>query len=46
VIARNALAGDIWTPDGHRREIGETILLERNLRRIYPRPAVAPAGKL
>jgi hypothetical protein len=45
VIARNALAGDIWTPDGTRRSIGETVILERNLRRIYPRPAAAPPAR-
>lgn len=44
VIARNALAGDIWTPDGNRRPIGETIILERNLRRIYPRLTAAPGA--
>jgi len=42
VIAGNALAGDIWTPDGKRQSIGETVILERNLRRIYPRPVAAP----
>lgn len=44
VIARGAIAGDIWTPDGHRREVGETIILERNLRRLHPRAAAAPAA--
>jgi hypothetical protein len=42
VLAREALAGDIWTPDGVRRPIGETVVIGRNLHRIYPRPAVAP----
>ncbi len=42
VLAREALAGDIWTPDGERRPIGETVVLGRNLRRIYARPAAAP----
>jgi hypothetical protein len=42
VIAHDALAGDIWTPDGVRRPIGEAIILERNLRRIHPRPDAAP----
>lgn len=42
VLAREALAGDIWTPDGVRRTIGETVIPGRNLRRIYPRPAAAP----
>jgi hypothetical protein len=45
VIAHDALAGDIWTPDGVRRPIGETIILERNLRRIHPRPAAAPPAR-
>ncbi|MGO9751983.1 MAG: ThiF family adenylyltransferase [Solirubrobacteraceae bacterium] len=45
VIAHEALAGDIWTPDGVRRPIGETIILGRNLRRIHPRPAAAPPAR-
>ena len=45
VIARNALAGDLWTPDGTRRPIGETVILERNLRRVYPSPATTPAAR-
>jgi ThiF family len=45
VIAHNALAGDIWTPDGTRRPIGETVVLERNLRRIYPGPGTAPPAR-
>lgn len=42
VLASEALAGDIWTPDGVRRPIGETVILGRNLSRIYPQPAAAP----
>jgi len=38
VIAENAIAGDLWTPDGARRTISETIVLGRNVRRIYPSP--------
>lgn len=45
VITHDALAGDIWTPDGIRRPIGETIILERNLKRIHPRPASAPPAR-
>jgi hypothetical protein len=42
VLAREALAGDIWTSDGLRRPIGETVVLGRNIRRIYPQPTAAP----
>lgn len=45
VVARNAIAGDIWTADGSRRAIGETIILERNIRRIYPGPTAARAQR-
>jgi hypothetical protein len=45
VIAHDALGGDILTPDGIRRPIGETIILERNLRRIHPRPAATPPAR-
>ena len=41
VIAREAVAGDIWTRDG-RHPIGETVILDRNIRRLYPRPSAAP----
>ena len=44
VIARGAVAGDIWTPDGHRHEIGETVILERNISRLHPQPTAAPAA--
>lgn len=43
VFAENAIAGDIWTDDGHRREIAETIVIERNLTRLYPSKQAAPA---
>jgi hypothetical protein len=42
VLARNALAGDIWTPDRSRRRISETVILGRNLRRIHPSPPPSP----
>lgn len=42
VLARAAVAGDIWTPDGQRHRIGETVILGRNIRRLHPRPAAAP----
>jgi molybdopterin/thiamine biosynthesis adenylyltransferase len=42
VLADNALAGDIWTPDGLRRPIGETVIIGRNLRRLYPAPPPPP----
>jgi len=42
VLARGALAGDIWTSDGKRRPIGETVIPGRNLERLYPERRVAP----
>jgi molybdopterin/thiamine biosynthesis adenylyltransferase len=42
VLAQNALAGDIWTPDRTRRTVGETTILGQNLRRIYAEPPPAP----
>ncbi len=44
VIAQGAVAGDIWTPDGRRREIGETVILEHNIRRLHPQPTAAPSA--
>lgn len=42
VLAPDALAGDIWTPDRARRAIAETLVVGRNLRRLYPAPPLAP----
>jgi molybdopterin/thiamine biosynthesis adenylyltransferase len=42
VLARNALAGDIWTPDRARRPISETAVVGQNLRRLYPAPPPPP----
>jgi molybdopterin/thiamine biosynthesis adenylyltransferase len=42
VLANDALAGDIWTPDRQRRPIGETVVVGRNLRRLYPAPPPPP----
>ncbi len=44
VLARNALAGDIWTPDRARRPIAETVVLGRRIDRIYPLPPPLPPG--
>jgi len=44
VFAENAVAGDIWTPDRARRPISETLVIERNLTRLYPAPP-SPAPK-
>ena len=41
VVAQHAVAGDVWTADGARRQIGETIILGRNIQRLYPRPIAA-----
>ena len=43
VFARNAVAGDIWTPDRRRREVREVVIVGRNLTRLYPAPPPPPA---
>jgi len=42
VLTENALAGDIWTADRSRRPISQTIVIGRNIRRIYPSPLPRP----
>jgi hypothetical protein len=42
VLAQNSLAGDIWTEDRTRRPIKETVVVGRNLRRLYPEPPARP----
>jgi molybdopterin/thiamine biosynthesis adenylyltransferase len=42
VLAENALAADIWTPDGSRRSVAETVVVGRNIQRIYPSPPPPP----
>jgi tRNA A37 threonylcarbamoyladenosine dehydratase len=42
VFAQNAVAGDIWTPDRARRTIRETVVVGRNIRRLYPAPPPKP----
>src|SRR5262249_9617294 len=42
VLTERALAGDIWTPDRSRRPIGETVVIGRNIRRLYPSPPPRP----
>jgi hypothetical protein len=44
VLARNALAGDIWTSDRRRRSIKETIVVGANLSRVFPEPPALPKG--
>ena len=44
VVARAAVAGDIWTPDRARRPIAETVIIDRNLLRLYPSRRDAPAA--
>lgn len=43
VLATDAVAGDIWFPNGARHPIGETVVLGRNRRRLYPARSAAPA---
>ncbi|HKA66611.1 MAG TPA: ThiF family adenylyltransferase, partial [Solirubrobacterales bacterium] len=42
VLAEDALAGDIWTPDRARRPIAETLIVGSNLRRLHPEPPPRP----
>jgi molybdopterin/thiamine biosynthesis adenylyltransferase len=42
VLAENALAGDIWTPDRSRRPISEALVIGANVRRLYPSPLPPP----
>jgi molybdopterin/thiamine biosynthesis adenylyltransferase len=42
VLAINAVAGDIWTPDRRRRELIQTIVVGTNLRRLHPVPPPPP----
>lgn len=42
VLAEDALAGDIWTLGRSRRPIKETVVLGRNLTRLYPKPPPSP----
>ena len=44
VLAPQAVAGDIWFPDGTRCELSETRVLGPNIRRLYSRPAHAPTA--
>lgn len=38
VMAKNAVAGDIWFPDGSRSELEETRVLGTNIRRLHTAP--------
>jgi len=42
VFAENAVAGDIWTPNRVRRPIKESIVVGRNVVRLYPEPPPRP----
>lgn len=42
VFAENAIAGDLWTPDRARRSIKESIVVGRNITRLYPKPPPRP----
>ena len=42
VLADNALAGDIWTSDRVRRPIRETVVVGRNVVRLYAEPPPRP----
>jgi molybdopterin/thiamine biosynthesis adenylyltransferase len=38
VFAEQAVAGDIWTPDRVRRSLKETVVIGRNIVRLFPSP--------
>lgn len=42
VFAENAVAGDIWTEDRARRALRETVVVGRNIARLYPAPPPRP----
>lgn len=42
VFATNAVAGDIWTPDGQRHPVAETVVLAANRTLFAPSPAASP----
>lgn len=42
VFAENSVAGDIWTVDRQRRPVGQTVVVGRNLLRLYPSPPPPP----
>jgi molybdopterin/thiamine biosynthesis adenylyltransferase len=42
VVARNAIAGDIWTADRTRRSLRDTVVVGRNVTRIFPSPPPPP----
>jgi molybdopterin/thiamine biosynthesis adenylyltransferase len=46
VIAKGAVAGDIWTGDGARHTLAETVVVGRTtVRRLHTRPEVAPPAR-
>lgn len=38
VLARNAVAGDLWLPDGSRARLTDARIVGANLTRLYPTP--------
>ncbi len=42
VLARSAVAGDLWMPDGFRVALDETLVVGRGLQRFYPALTKAP----
>jgi hypothetical protein len=45
VVARSAVAGDIWFASDDRRELTETRVIGANLERLYPSPPPRPASR-
>ncbi|MBK5220669.1 MAG: ThiF family adenylyltransferase [Thermoleophilia bacterium] len=44
VLSEDHLAADIWTADRDRRPVIETVVIGRNLSRVYPQPPPPPAS--
>lgn len=38
VLAENAIAGDLWFPDGSRSELRDAKILSHNVLRLFPKP--------
>ena len=43
VLARAAVAGDLWLPSGGRSELGETAIIGHRRQLLFPRPAAKAA---
>ena len=46
VFARNAIAGDLWLPDGNRAVLEHARIVGRPIRSLYPSRPIAPISDL